>query len=49
MRVLLVEDDRKLAGYVRKGLEEEGYGVRVSLRGVGKEPALQRCDRAKEH
>jgi DNA-binding response OmpR family regulator len=27
MRVLLVEDDRELADYVRKGLEEEGYVV----------------------
>ncbi len=25
MRILLLEDDRELAGYVRKGLEEEGY------------------------
>lgn len=33
MRVLLVEDDRELAGYVRKGLEEEGYVVQVSLDG----------------
>ncbi len=29
MRVLLVEDDRELAGYVRKGLEEEGYIVQA--------------------
>jgi DNA-binding response OmpR family regulator len=34
MRVLLVEDDRELAGYVRKGLEEEGDGVRVSFKGA---------------
>jgi hypothetical protein len=34
MRVLLVEDDRELAGYVRKGLEQEGYGVQVSLTGA---------------
>jgi DNA-binding response OmpR family regulator len=33
MRVLLVEDDRELAGYVRKGLEEEGYVVQVSFDG----------------
>jgi DNA-binding response OmpR family regulator len=33
MRVLLVEDDRDLAGYVRKGLEEEGYVVQVSFDG----------------
>jgi DNA-binding response OmpR family regulator len=29
MRVLVVEDDRQLAKYVRKGLEEEGYIVQV--------------------
>src|SRR6266568_2100313 len=33
MRVLLVEDDRELAGYVQKGLEEEGYVVQVSFDG----------------
>jgi DNA-binding response OmpR family regulator len=33
MRVLLVEDDRELAGYVRKGLEEEGYVVQLSFDG----------------
>jgi DNA-binding response OmpR family regulator len=33
MRVLLVEDDRELAGYVRKGLEEEGYVVQASFDG----------------
>ncbi len=27
MRVLLVEDDRKVASFIRKGLEEEGYAV----------------------
>jgi DNA-binding response OmpR family regulator len=33
MRVLVVEDDRELAGYVRKGLEEEGYVVQVAFDG----------------
>ena len=33
MRVLLVEDDRDLAGYVRKGLEEEGYVVQACFDG----------------
>jgi DNA-binding response OmpR family regulator len=33
MRVLLVEDDRELAEYVRKGLEEEGYVVQVCFDG----------------
>jgi len=27
MRVLLVEDENKVAGFVKKGLEEEGYAV----------------------
>jgi len=39
MRVLLVEDGREVAGYVRKGLEEEGYGVRVSFDGAGRKAA----------
>ena len=34
MRVLLVEDDRELAEYVRKGLEEEGYTVEVCFDGA---------------
>ncbi len=33
MRVLLVEDDRELAEYVRKGLEEEGYAVETRYDG----------------
>ncbi len=27
MRILLVEDDRKVASFIQKGLEEEGYAV----------------------
>ena len=34
MRLLLVEDDRDVAGYVRKGLEEEGYLVTVCFDGA---------------
>jgi DNA-binding response OmpR family regulator len=33
MRILVVEDDRELAEYVRKGLEEEGYVVQVCFDG----------------
>lgn len=33
MRVLLVEDEKDLARYVRKGLEEEGYAVDCSADG----------------
>ena len=34
MRVLLVEDDREVADYVRRGLEEEGYSPTVCFDGV---------------
>jgi two-component system, OmpR family, response regulator len=30
MRILVVEDEKKLAGFVRKGLEEHGFSVTVS-------------------
>ena len=30
MRILVVEDDRKVAGFIRKGLEEEGHAVEVA-------------------
>lgn len=30
MRILVVEDEKKLAGFVRKGLEEHGFNVTVS-------------------
>ena len=33
MRILLVEDDRKVASFIRKGLTEEGYAVDVSYDG----------------
>jgi DNA-binding response OmpR family regulator len=29
MRILVVEDDRKVAGFIQRGLEEEGYAVDV--------------------
>ena len=34
MQLLLVEDDRDVAEYVRKGLEEEGYAVKVCFDGA---------------
>lgn len=34
MRLLLVEDDRDVAEYLRKGLEEEGYTVKLCLDGA---------------
>jgi heavy metal response regulator len=33
MRILLVEDDRKVASFIRKGLAEEGYAVDVAADG----------------
>jgi heavy metal response regulator len=33
MRILLVEDDRKVASFIRKGLMEEGYAVDVASEG----------------
>jgi DNA-binding response OmpR family regulator len=30
MRILLVEDDKKVASFIHKGLEEEGYAVDVA-------------------
>ena len=33
MRILVVEDEKKVAAFVRKGLEEEGYAVDVAIDG----------------
>jgi DNA-binding response OmpR family regulator len=41
MRVLLVEDERGVAGFIKKGLEEELYGVDVAVDG---EEALSLAD-----
>ncbi len=30
MRILVVEDEKKVAGFIKKGLEEEGYAVDVA-------------------
>jgi DNA-binding response OmpR family regulator len=37
MRILIVEDDTALAGFVRKGLEAEHYAVDVSSDGNRRE------------
>jgi len=34
MRVLVVEDERKVASFIRQGLEEEGYAVEVAHDGA---------------
>ena len=33
MRILVVEDERKIAGFIRQGLEEHGFGVEVCANG----------------
>ena len=33
MRILVVEDDRKVAGFIRQGLCEEGHAVEVAKDG----------------
>ena len=33
MRILVVEDDKKVAGFIKKGLEEETYAVDVAYDG----------------
>ena len=34
MRILVVEDERKVAGFIRQGLAEEGYAVEVASDGA---------------
>jgi len=33
MRILVVEDEQKVAGFIKKGLEEEGYAIDVAFDG----------------
>lgn len=43
MRILVVEDEKKVAGFVRQGLEEEGHAVDIAPDGLdGLEKALDR-------
>ena len=42
MKVLVVEDDRKVAGFIEMGLREEGYAVDVPKSPVTK-PACWRA------
>lgn len=35
MRILVVEDEKKVASFIKKGLEEEGYAVDVATDGEG--------------
>ncbi|HUL51616.1 MAG TPA: response regulator, partial [Candidatus Nitrosotalea sp.] len=41
MRILLVEDDRQVADYIRRGLEEENYSVTVCYDGAAGLKAAQ--------
>ena len=34
MRILVVEDEKKVAGFIKKGLEEESYAIDVVYDGV---------------
>jgi DNA-binding response OmpR family regulator len=34
MRILIVEDEETLAGYLKKGLEESSYAVNLALNGT---------------
>jgi heavy metal response regulator len=46
MRLLVVEDEKKVAGFIKKGLEEEGYTVDIAPNGeLGLRLALQRSYR----
>jgi DNA-binding response OmpR family regulator len=43
MRLLVVEDEKKVSSFIRKGLEEEGYAVDVALDGkTGFQMAMDR-------
>ena len=43
MRLLVVEDERKVSSFIRKGLEEEGYAVDVAFDGkAGLQMAMDR-------
>lgn len=42
MRILVIEDEKKLAGFIKKGLEEEGYALDVAH--DGKEGLLLALD-----
>ena len=44
MRVLVVEDERKVAGFLRAGLEEQGFVVEVSHHG---DEAWRDCRRSR--
>jgi DNA-binding response OmpR family regulator len=44
VKILIVEDEKKVANFVRKGLQEEGYAVDVAF--DGEEGFIRACDTA---
>jgi DNA-binding response OmpR family regulator len=44
MRVLIIEDDHKVAAFIRKGLEQEGYAVDVAYDGAEGATLLEESD-----
>lgn len=42
MRILLIEDERKVANFIQRGLEAEGYRVDVAADGVSGEKKIRR-------
>jgi len=44
MRILVVEDNRKLAQSLRKGFQQEGYAVDLAFDGVEGEDLVTRLD-----
>ena len=42
MRILVVEDEKKVAGFIKQGLEEEGYAIDVAF--DGREGVLMALD-----
>jgi len=44
MRILVIEDDRKVASFIQKGLEEEGYAVDVLHEGTDAGAQALACD-----
>ena len=42
MHILVVEDDAKIAGFLQRGLEEEGHRVRVARTLDGLAPSPRR-------
>ena len=36
MRVLIIEDEQKVADFIQKGLRQEGYAVDVARDGTGR-------------